>query len=301
MERLRSDDGHSLDVRSLKYRDRYNRPAMIPDTSPRFAVFGHPVAHSLSPAIQRAFAAQFDSDIHYTTIDATPQDFAPRVLEFFGNGGKGANVTVPHKRAAAELADLCSDAVQRAGVANVLTRLPDGRLRADNTDGSGLLRDLVERRDFNLRGRRVLLLGAGGAAQGIAFPLIDAAPAELVITNRTPQRAQTLADRLGPAAHAQPWQDLEKLGAFDLILNATSAGVLSQPLVLPPSLVRHDTLCYDLAYGPAAHPFFDWAQIAGTTHAIDGLGMLIETAADSYALWHGHRPDTQPVFAALNI
>jgi shikimate dehydrogenase len=271
----------------------------MPDQSSRYAVFGHPVAHSLSPAIQRAFAAQFGGDIDYAAIDAAPEAFADDVRAFFAAGGAGANVTVPHKRGACELADERSAAVERAGVANVLTRLADGRLRADNTDGSGLLRDLAERRRFDLRERRVLLLGAGGAARGVAFPLCDAGVAELVIVNRTSAAAAALADRLGPQASSHEWSWLEEIGRFDLVLNATAAGVRGEALVLPASLVGDETLCYDLSYGAAAQPFLAWAREARAGDVVDGFGMLLETAADSYAIWFGRRPDTAPVFQAL--
>ncbi|HEX7341308.1 MAG TPA: shikimate dehydrogenase [Rhodanobacteraceae bacterium] len=266
----------------------------------RFAVFGHPIAHSLSPAIHAAFAAQFDIDLTYVTIDAAPDAFADAVQAFFRDGGAGANVTLPHKRAALELAASATVAATRAGTANVLTPRADG-LEAHNTDGAGLVRDLVERHHATLRDGRVLLLGAGGAAHGVAGPLLDARIAQLTVVNRTCARAQELVDHLDDStrAVARDWDALASLGPFDLIVNATSAGVHRQVLTLPAHLANAGTLGYDLSYGPAATPFVTWAQAAGARHALDGLGMLLETAADAFELWHGKRPDTDPVYQKL--
>ncbi|HET8899131.1 MAG TPA: shikimate dehydrogenase, partial [Rhodanobacteraceae bacterium] len=288
---------HNVRQTRLRSRDRYPPMPNPSPSTPRYAVFGHPVAHSRSPAIQRAFAAQFGATIDYTTIDTTAAAFSTAIHDFFEHGGAGANVTVPHKHAAGALADVRSAAVQAGGVANVLTRLPDGRLRADNTDGSGLLRDLRQRRRFDLRDRRVLLLGAGGAARGIAAPLLAEHPREFVIVNRTHATAAALATRLGGPAIAHDWSQMATLGAFDLVLNATAAGVRHEPLPLPATLFGADTLAYDLAYGAAAEAFLTLARSAGASRTADGFGMLLETAADSFALWFGQRPDTASVYA----
>ncbi len=271
------------------------------DSPRRYAVFGHPVAHSLSPRIHQAFAKQFGIELHYDAIDVAPDDFASAVRDFFAAGGAGANVTVPHKHAALALADSHSEAAARAGAANVLTPQADGSLVAHNNDGAGLVRDLTDRHRLDLRGHDALLLGAGGAAQGVAAPLLDAGVATLTIVNRNPERADALADRLGdPArAHSRYWKDLATLGSYDLIVNATSAGVQGHALDLPFSLIGSRALCYDLSYGPAASGFLAWAHAAGARHALDGLGMLVETAADSFALWHGKRPDSDAVYDAL--
>lgn len=268
----------------------------------QFAVFGHPISHSLSPQIHQAFARQFGLDLEYRTIDAAPADFAAAVREFFATGGRGANVTLPHKAAAFALADESSDAARRAGSANVLTRLPDGRLAAHNTDGDGMVRDITERHQVDLRGHTALLLGAGGAAHGAAWALLDAGVETLTIVNRTPETADALADAIGdPArAHTRYWEDLADLGAFDLIVNATSAGVLGKSLDLPFAIVGNRALCYDLSYGKAATDFLAWARTAGARYAFDGLGMLVETAADAFELWHGKRPDTDPVYLELH-
>jgi len=267
----------------------------------QFAVFGHPVSHSLSPQIHRAFARQFGIELDYRTIDAAPADFETAARAFFANGGSGANVTLPHKAAAFAMADERSDAAARAGTANVLAPLPNGRLVAHNTDGDGMVRDITERHSVDLRGHTALLLGAGGAARGVAWTLLDAGVHTLTIVNRTPEVADALADAIGePArAHTRYWEDLADLGAFDLIVNATSAGVLGKSLDLPFAIVGNRALCYDLSYGAAAADFLAWARTAGARYAFDGLGMLIEQAADSFELWHGKRPDTAPVYAEL--
>lgn len=277
---------------------------MEPRTPPavaRYAVFGHPIAHSLSPAIHAAFARQFGIELVYTTIDTAPADFDATVRRFFADGGAGANVTLPHKGAALALADRASPAATRAGTANVLTPLADGALEADNTDGAGLVRDLIQRHGETLRGRDVLLLGAGGAAHGVAGSLLDSGIAHLTIVNRTAARAETLAQRLREPARvsARPWNALATLGSFDFLINATSSGVTGQTLALPGGVIGSNAVCYDLAYGDAADPFLAWARSAGARLALDGLGMLVETAADAFERWHGKRPATDPVYRQL--
>jgi shikimate dehydrogenase len=265
----------------------------------RYAVFGHPISHSLSPTIHRLFGEQCGITLEYRAVDVEPESFQDAVRRFLASG-HGANVSLPHKAAAFALADQRSAAASRAGSANVLTRLPDGRLAADNTDGAGLVRDLAERQQCALYGRRVLLLGAGGAARGVAWDLLDAGVEELTIANRTPDTAAALAGALGVTrARARYWQDLAELGSFDLIVHATSAGVLGQPLSLPQGLVNPQTVGYDLSYGHGAQGFLDWVRAAGGQAACDGLGMLVEQAADAFALWHGQRPATDPVYAHL--
>jgi shikimate dehydrogenase len=270
-------------------------------TPAQFAVFGHPIGHSLSPRIQQAFARQFGIELDYRAIDATSAGFATAVQRFFDAGGRGANVTLPHKAAAFALAAQRSAAATRVGSANVLTRLADGSLAAHNTDGDGLLRDITERHRVDLRGHTALLLGAGGAAHGVAWALLDAGVETLNIVNRTPAAADALADAIGEPtrAHTRYWSDLAAIGSFDLIVNATSAGVLGQSLQLPFALVGARALCYDLSYGAAAAGFLTWAKTAGARYAFDGLGMLLETAAAAFELWHGRRPDTEAVYQSL--
>ncbi|GAB2573193.1 shikimate dehydrogenase [Dyella jejuensis] len=268
----------------------------------QFAVFGHPIAHSLSPPIHQAFARQFGIELAYRTIDAPPSTFADAVKHFFDHeGGRGANVTLPHKAAAFALADEHTQAAARVGTANVLTRRPDGGLVAHNTDGAGMVRDLTERHGIDLRGHDTLMLGAGGAARGVAWSLFDAGVATLTIVNRTPAAADALADAIGEPArvHTRYWEELGNIGSYDLIVNATSAGTLGQSFTLPFSLAASRALCYDLGYGKSAVGFLAWARAANALYAYDGLGMLIETAADAFELWHGKRPDTEPVYQSL--
>jgi shikimate dehydrogenase len=267
----------------------------------QFAVFGHPIRHSLSPRIHQAFAAQFDIALDYRTIDATPAQFADAVARFFADGGRGANVTLPHKAAAFALAAEHTMSAQRAGTANVLTPLPDGRLAAHNTDGIGMVRDMITRQGLDLRGRDVLLLGAGGAARGVAWHLLDAGITALTIANRSPEAADALASAIGAPDRVRVcrWDALGDAGPHDLIVNATSAGVLGHSLQLPLSLLGDGACCYDLSYGAGADSFLAWARHAGARHAADGLGMLLETAADAFALWHGRQPHTEPVYQAL--
>lgn len=265
-----------------------------------YAVFGHPISHSLSPRIHAAFGKQTGVDLHYVAIDAPPESFAAALARFADEGGRGANITLPLKQEAFRLCAQVSDFAQRAGAVNTLTRV-DGAWRGDNTDGPGLIRDLTERHSLDLRARRTLLLGAGGAARAAAYALLDAGIGELVIVNRNAERADALADAIRDPArvHTRYWNDLADLGSFDLIVNATSAGVAHEALALPFGLVAPRALCYDLSYGAAAFGFVAWARAAGAGQALDGLGMLVEQAAESFTIWHGIRPETDSVHDML--
>ena len=270
-------------------------------SSHRYAVFGHPVAHSLSPRIHAAFAQQTGIVLEYTAIDAAPHDFVAALDRFADDGGAGANVTLPLKEAAFAICAQTTDRARRAGAVNTLTR-NEGHWHGDNTDGAGLVRDLTGRHGLDLRARRALLLGAGGAARGVAPALLDAGISELIIVNRTAERADALADALGEPnrAHSRYWRDLGDLGDFSLIVNATSASRQDQgAFTLPFHLATPRTLAVDLNYGEAAIPFLAWARAAGCHDAVDGLGMLVEQAAEAFEHWHGVRPDTDPVYAAL--
>lgn len=266
-----------------------------------YAVFGHPVSHSLSPHIHAAFGRQAGIPLDYGVIDATPEGFLQALDAFVAAGGKGGNVTLPLKEAAFALCSVTSERAQRAGAVNTLTR-NDGQWHGDNTDGIGLVRDLTGRLGLDLRERRALLLGAGGSARGVAPALLDAGVSQLVIANRTPERADALADVLGDPqrAHSRYWDDLANEGDFALIVNATSAsrGGLAE-FSLPFALATPRTLAVDLNYGEAAIPFLAWAQTAGCRDRVDGLGMLVEQAAAAFELWHGVRVDTAPVYATL--
>jgi shikimate dehydrogenase len=270
-------------------------------TVSNFAVFGHPIAHSLSPRIHALFGMATGIPLHYVAIDAPAASFTARLAEFAIDGGRGANVTLPLKQDAFALSVELSDFARRAGAVNTLSRHGAGDWRGDNTDGAGLIRDLTERHALDLRERRSLLLGAGGAARAAAHALLDAGIGELVIVNRNADRADALADAIGNPArvHTRYWDDLANCGSFDLIVNATSAGIAGEKLALPFNLVAPRALCYDLSYGAAAFGFLAWARAARAGSALDGLGMLIEQAAESFALWHGVRPETDAVYAEL--
>jgi shikimate dehydrogenase len=266
----------------------------------KYAVFGHPISHSLSPEIHSAFARQLGIDLSYVAIDASVEALPDALAAFAADGGQGANLTLPLKQAGLALCGAgVSERARRAGAVNTVVRRGDGWW-GDNTDGIGLVRDLTARHLLHIRGRRTLLLGAGGAAHGVAPALLDAGIAELVIVNRTAERADQLADTLGePArAHSRYWDDLGALGTFELIVNATSAG-RSATLELPGALVNSLSAAVDLSYGEVAIPFLAWARASGCGHAFDGLGMLVEQAAESFELWHGKRPDTDEVHALL--
>lgn len=262
----------------------------------RYALFGHPVAHSLSPWIHAAFARQTGIDADYAAIDAP--DFAAALAAFDGDG---ANITLPHKQRAVAACASLGERARRAGVVNTLIRR-DGGWHGDNTDGVGLIRDLTGRLRLDLRKRRTLLLGAGGAARGVAPALLDAGIGDLFIVNRTPERADALADALGEPTRVRTryFDDLATLGEFDLIVNATSAARGGALPELPMALVGPRTTAVDLNYGEAAVEFLAWARAAGGREAIDGLGTLVEQAAESFRLWHGVQPDTDPVYAELH-
>lgn len=266
-----------------------------------FAVIGHPVAHSLSPRIHQAFARQTGITMEYRAIDAAPEDFAKMLEEFAASGGAGANVTLPHKAHAASICNNLSERARRAGTVNTLIRTADG-WDGDNTDGLGLVRDLTDRHGRDLRGRRTLLLGAGGGAHGVAPALLDAGVADLFVVNRTPERTDALADALGEPdrVHPRHFADLGAIGAFDLVVNATSASRDSGLPQLPVSLIAPRGDAVDLNYGEAAIAFLSWARAAGAHITIDGLGMLIEQAAESFKCWHGVRPDTDAVYEMLH-
>jgi len=262
----------------------------------RYAVVGHPVEHSRSPLIHQLFAQQTGQNITYELIDAEPAAFETAVRGFGAAGGKGMNVTVPHKEAAFELVDEISDRAQAAGAVNTIS-IENGKLRGDNTDGVGFMRDLVTNYRQRVEGRSVLVLGAGGAARGILGPLLAAKPRALVIANRTPERARDLVTQLGAPAglEAAAFASLTELAAFDLVINATSAGLHGEVPPFPASIVGPATFCYDLVYGVNETPFVRWAREAGAAQAVAGWGMLVEQAAESFFIWRGVRPDTAEI------
>jgi shikimate dehydrogenase len=260
----------------------------------RYAVFGHPIAHSKSPQIHAAFARQTGQDLTYEAILAPLDGFADSVAQFISAGGRGANVTVPFKEEAFRLANRLSPRAQRAGAVNTLSFDADGIL-GDNTDGAGLVADLTRNLHCTLAGKRILLLGAGGAARGVIEPLLEQKPSALVMANRTVSRAQELAELFGHGVSACSFDAVDT--PFDLVINATAASLAGERPPLSPCVFTPDTLAYDLMYGRDT-PFLAFARTHGAATA-DGLGMLVEQAAEAFYLWRGVRPDTAPVIAAL--
>lgn len=269
-------------------------------TQARYLLFGESIDQSLSPRIHAAFARQTDVAMDYALCATTPAQFAAALDDFARTGGAGANVTQPLKAMAFGCAEFLSAAAQRTGVVNTLTRRA-GSWHGDNTDGAGLVRDLAERLRLDLRGRRALMLGAGGAAAGVLPALLDAGVDTVTIVNRTPLRAEQLSERHDDPArvNARYWQDLPNLGAFDLVLDATSAGHSHASLDLPFAITGARTLAVSLSYGAAASRFLAWARAAHCSDVHDGLGMLIEQAAESFEIWNGIRPDTDPLHREL--
>ena len=265
----------------------------------RYGVVGHPVGHSLSPFIHGMFARQTAQAMSYQPYDVMPADFAAHVREFFRHGGRGLNVTLPHKIAAVHVADELTGRAAQAAAVNTLA-LEDGHILGDNTDGAGLVRDLCENAGVVITDRRVLIVGAGGATRGILAPLLNLRPAALVIANRTPERAAALAAAFADLGSPKGvgFADLEQL-PYDLIINATSASLSGDIPPIPQSAIGAQTVCYDLAYGRSASAFVQWATRAGCARAMQGLGMLVEQAAESFRLWRGVRPATTQVLAAL--
>ncbi len=264
-----------------------------------YALFGYPVHHSWSPFIHGMFARQTGQDMTYRLSETPPERFRNDVLAFFTGGGEGANVTLPHKRAAADLVNELTRRAQLADAVNTIVRRDEG-LVGDNTDGAGLLADLTRNLKLRWDSPRILLLGAGGAARGAMEALLSLQPRLLMIANRTIDRAVELATEfaeLGPIAACE-FAKLEHR-SFDLIVNATSASLHGDVPLVPIDVVDSTTTCYDMAYGAGDTAFVAWAKRLGAAHAEQGWGMLVEQAAEAFQLWRGVQPDTAPVLAAL--
>ncbi len=262
----------------------------------RYVVFGNPVGHSLSPRIHELFARQTGADIEYQAQLVPLDGFVRNAVTFFAEGGCGVNVTLPFKEAAYDWVSQCDEYAGTAGAVNTIVPV-EGGFRGCNTDGLGLVRDLRENHGFSLRGSNVLILGAGGAVRGVLGPLLGASPGRIVIANRTAARAQALVDRLeDPRLSAMEPGKLS--AAFDLVINGTSAGLVGALPQIPPEIVAGG-VAYDMVYGANAKPFCDWATQHGARLAVDGLGMLVEQAAEAFSLWRGVRPDACAVLKAL--
>lgn len=267
-----------------------------------YCVMGHPIAHSRSPWIHRRFAALTGQALQYEAQLVPLDGFASAVRAFAASGGRGCNVTVPFKLEAAQLADSCSARVQLAGAANTLS-FQDGAIHADNTDGLGLVADIEHGAGLPLAGRDVLLIGAGGAAAGALAPLLERRPRRLVVVNRTLARAQALVQAHSALAALQKIEllalDIQGLEQdFDLIINASASSLAGADVPVPAQVLRPGSLAYDMMYGTAAQGFLAWAAQHGA-QGRDGLGMLVEQAAEAFALWRGLRPPTAQVLAEL--
>lgn len=272
----------------------------------RYAVIGHPIGHSKSPLIHTLFAQATGQAMEYTAIEAPRDGFAATVDAFRAAGGRGLNVTLPFKLQAHDYADEVSERARVAGAANALA-FDGAHCRADNFDGVGLLRDITVNLARPLAGQRVLVLGAGGAARGVLQPLLQANPASLVVANRTPAKAHDLVEHV--AAHGlgrgvlrgTGLDELTTLGAFDVVINATAASLDAQALPLPMGTFAPGALAYDMVYGQGLTPFLRQAREQGATRLADGIGMLVEQAAEAFAWWRGVRPDTRPVIDQLSV
>ena len=271
-------------------------------TVERYGVMGYPVSHSRSPVIHRLFALQTQQNIQYELLQVAPEKLEQAVRQFERTGGKGLNITTPHKRAVCGLCNQLSDRASLAGAANTLS-FENDEIFGDNTDGAGLMRDLEVNLGMSLEGTNVLILGAGGATRGIVGPLLERKPKMLIIANRTPDKAVIIADhfkRFGPVA-ACAFKAIPLGEAYDLVINATSAGLHGEAPPYPAEAIGDNTVCYDLSYGLKPTPFSVWAREHGAARSVMGWGMLVEQAAESFHLWRGVRPDTAPVLKQISI
>ncbi len=271
-------------------------------TIDRYGVMGYPVSHSRSPVIHRLFALQTGQNIQYELLQVSPEKLEQAIRQFQRTGGKGLNITVPHKSPISRLCDQLSERASTAGAVNTLA-FQDSEIFGDNTDGIGLLRDLAVNLGINLEGANILILGAGGATRGITGPLLEMLPKSLLIANRSLGKAEELVDQFeksGPISACR-FNGLPEAEDFDVVINATSAGVRGETPPYPSSAVSGNTFCYDLSYGLQPTPFSVWAREQGAARSVMGWGMLVEQAAESFHLWRGVRPDTTPVLKQMSI
>ncbi len=265
----------------------------------RYAVIGYPVNHSWSPFIHGLFARQTGQSMSYRLLEVPPEKFRQDVLAFFASDGKGLNVTLPHKQAAADIANRLTPRATLAKAANTLL-IAGQEILADNTDGVGLVADLRGNLGFDTTGKTVLLLGAGGACRGVIGPLLEAGARRIEIANRRTERAVELAAEFARAGDVVGGGfEMPEGRRFDLIINATASSLQGETPPIDPAVIGPGTLCYDLAYGKGQTPFTAWATRHGAAQAVQGWGMLVEQAAESFLLWRGVRPQTGPVLAAL--
>ena len=271
----------------------------MPDSQDRYAVFGNPVGHSKSPDIHSQFAAQTGQSLIYTAELIELDQFSEAVTAFAANNGKGLNITVPFKQEAWQLATERSSRAERAGAVNTLL-IKDNTLFGDNTDGLGLVRDLIDNHNQNINNQHILIVGAGGAVRGVIEPILELKPAELVIANRTVEKAWQLAKDFSELGNISGCS-LEALDAqhFDIVINGTSASLHGDLPPLPNTLFNNNACAYDMMYAAHPTPFMQWAKKNGVAHVYDGLGMLVEQAAESFRLWRGVTPETRPVIQSI--
>ncbi len=271
-------------------------------TIDRYGVMGYPVSHSRSPVIHRLFALQTAQNIQYELLQVSPEKLETAVRQFQRTGGKGLNITVPHKTEVSRLVDQTSDRAAIAGAVNTLSFV-GGEIHGDNTDGIGLLRDLAVNLGVSIDGAKILILGAGGATRGIIGPLLEMQPAAIQIANRSLSKAAALADHFsqsGPVTACR-FTAVPVSEPYDLVINATSAGVKGEVPPYPAKAISSNSFCYDLSYGLQPTPFSVWAREVGAAQSVMGWGMLVEQAAESFSIWRGVRPDTAPVLKQMKI
>ena len=271
-------------------------------TIARYGVMGYPVSHSRSPVIHRLFALQTGQNLQYELLQVSPEKLETAIRQFQRTGGKGLNITVPHKSEVTKLVDQTSERAATAGAVNTLS-FKGGEIHGDNTDGIGLLRDLAVNLGVAVEDANILILGAGGATRGIIGPLLEMQPTSLRIANRTLEKAQALADhfsRSGPVSACR-FNVIPVSKPYDLIINATSAGLKGESPPYPAAAISETTFCYDLSYGLSPTPFSVWARESGAAQSVMGWGMLVEQAAESFNIWRGVRPDTAPVLRQMKI
>lgn len=264
----------------------------------RYAVMGNPIEHSKSPLIHAEFAKSTGEDIEYGKI-LVPEDEFEAYVQDFMTQGKGLNITVPFKEKAFQIADELTPRAQRAQAVNTLKKMPNGKLLADNTDGAGLVQDLVTNNTIPLAGKRTLVLGAGGAVRGVLQPILMEQPSEIVIANRTISKAENLAQDFSDLGTIAGCGFDQVAGTFDLIINGTSASLSGDVPPIPSTCIKPGTTCYDMMYSKDKTAFNQWAEQQGASKTLDGLGMLIEQAAEAFYVWRGVRPETQSMLVSM--
>ena len=276
-----------------------NAKTAVNNTADQYAVIGNPIHHSKSPKIHGEFAAQSGEQLEYSAIQAPLDEFSATVKSFFDHGGKGLNITVPFKEQAWSLSAQLSDRAKLAGAVNTLYQNDKGEICGENTDGIGLVRDLTENHQVSLAGKRVLVLGAGGAVRGVLLPILEQNPASITIANRTVAKAEQLAELFAGRGtlNACGFSDLND--AFDIVINGTSASLQGDLPPLPEVIISKATVAYDMMYAPDKTIFNQWAETQQAVKTFDGLGMLVEQAAESFYIWRKQRVNTQPVLEML--